>query len=185
MKRIITLSLTLIISVGAAFAQNKSEKPKKEKTPKAAKATKVPKSKPCKAIIANLTSGTVNGVKPAATMAEVKKKLPCFTGDTEEGGAFNCGGGVFYLNNDIYFYTGRDYIEIRSNFKGKTTPSVLGVYRDELKSKLGEPDVVLEGGRVWLYKRPFGTLRINFNADDLCIEIGLHSVPPAEVQLCE
>lgn len=185
MKRIITLSLTLIISIGAAFAQNVAEKPKKEKAPKAAKATKAPKIKPCKPITANLTSGTVNGLKPTAAMAEVKKKLPCFTGDTEEGGDFNCGGGVFYLNNDIYFYTGRDYVEIRSNFKGKTSPSVLGIYRDELKSKLGEPDVVLDGGRVWLYKRPYGTLRINFNPDDLCVEIAMHAVPPAQVKLCE
>ena len=37
-----------------------------------------------------------------------------------------CGGGVFYKAQDIYFYTGRDYVEIGPKFKGKLSWPLMG-----------------------------------------------------------
>lgn len=176
MKKIIC-GLLLLSSFTVAFSQNTGKVKDR--------ADGKPKVKPCKKIQVNLTSGTVNGVKPTALMDVVKKKLPCYTGESEEGEVFNCGGGVFYLNDDIYFYTGRDYIEIREKFTGKTEPSLLGTYRDEVKSILGVPDKEIDGGRILIYKKAYGALRVVFNMDDKCVEIGIHAVAPADVKLCE
>ena len=176
MKKIIC-GLLLVCSFTVAFSQNDGKAKDR--------ADGKPKVKACKKIQANLISGTVNGVKPTALMEAVKKKLPCFTGESEENDFANCGGGVFYLNDDIYFYTGRDYIEIREKFTGKTEPSLLGTYRDEVKSILGVADKEIDGGRVLIYKKTYGALRVVFNMDDKCVEIGIHAVAPADVQLCE
>ncbi len=50
----------------------------------------------------NLKRGTVNKLKLTASQDEVKAALPCSTGDTEECSDFNCGGGVFFLNNSFF-----------------------------------------------------------------------------------
>ncbi|UPT66056.1 MAG: hypothetical protein M0D57_16400 [Sphingobacteriales bacterium JAD_PAG50586_3] len=139
----------------------------------------------CDNIIADLYTGRVNGLKPTTSMSAVKKKLPCFTGESTEGGNVNCGGGVFYLNNDIYFYTGRNYIELRDKFSGRTEPALLGTQRRDAVTKLGVADIEIDGGRVLIYKKPYGSLRLLFNMEGRCIEIGIHDSSPDKVELCE
>lgn len=139
----------------------------------------------CPELIADLSTGRVNGLKPSSSMSTVKKKLPCFTGESEEGLAANCGGGIFYLNNDIYFYTGRNYIEIRNKFSGRTEPELLGTSRDDVLYTYGEADVKVDGGRVLIYKKSYGALRLVFNMEGRCVEIGIHSDSPTKVLLCE
>lgn len=177
MKRIIAT-----VVLGCFFIPAIAQKPIKTKTttePAALVATE------CDNIIADFTTGRVNGLKPTASMSSVKKKLPCFTGESTEGGNVNCGGGVFYLNHDIYFYTGRNYIEIRDKFAGRTEPPLLGISRKDITTKLGAADIEIDGGRVLIYKKPYGSLRLLFNMDGRCIEIGIHSSSPEKVELCE
>lgn len=64
-------------------------------------------------------------------MEKVKEKFPFFTGATEDGAGYNCGGGVFFLDHDFYFYTGRDYLEIRNDFRAKASMSLLGETKAE------------------------------------------------------
>ncbi len=71
----------------------------------------------CGAIELNLAKGTLNGLSPNDAPEHIKKLLPCFTGETEEGSSYNEGGGVFFRDHDFYFYTHRDYIELRTGFK--------------------------------------------------------------------
>jgi hypothetical protein len=177
MKRIIAIVLFV-----SAFAVAHAQTGEKVKNDKAEVKSKV---KDCRKISANLNSGTVNGLKPTALPADVKKKLPCFTGESAEGGNINCGGGVFYLNNDIYFYTGRDYIEMRGSFSGTTSPSVLGFTRDELVILFGKADRVVDGGRVLIYTKPYGSLRLVFNMEGRCAEVGIHAVTPDKIEMCE
>lgn len=80
----------------------------------------------CDVLFCDFKKGTLNGLNGQASMDEVKRQLPCFTGETEEGSSYNCGGGVFYLDHTFFFYTGRDYIEIRKGFQGKSSIEVLG-----------------------------------------------------------
>jgi len=181
MKKAVTIAFILLLAM-AGYAQDVAKKPKKEKPVKAAKPAT---AKPCTNLTVNLKAGTIKGLKATARMSTIKKKLPCFTGDTEEGSAMNCGGGVFYLNDDFYFYSGRNYIEIRSKFTGAVSPMVLGVTRTGVKDLLGMPDKQLMYGRIWLYKMPYGTLRLNFSIEEGCVEIGIHAASPAEVKLCE
>lgn len=50
----------------------------------------------CPFITADLKKGTVNMLSPLVSPEQVKLKLPCFTGESEENGPMNCGGGVFF-----------------------------------------------------------------------------------------
>lgn len=94
----------------------------------------------CEHLYVDLQKGTLNGLTPADSMGRIKKELPCFTGDTQEGSAFNYGGGVFYHNHDFYFYTHRDYLEVRADYKGKLSNSLyLGrSTRKEVEDKMGK-----------------------------------------------
>lgn len=96
---------------------------------------------PCGQLELDFEKGTLNGVGGAATMEEVKQFFPCFTGDTEENTeGSNCGGGVFFLDHDFFFYTGRDYINVRGRFKGQMTTPILGKTSSDALSAMGEPD---------------------------------------------
>ncbi|HEX6042728.1 hypothetical protein, partial [Longimicrobium sp.] len=110
----------------------------------------------CARLAFDLRGGTLNGVAPTASMDEVKRRLPCSTGETEEGGPFNFGGGVFFLDHDFYFYTHRDYIEVRSRFPGTVTPDVLGKDVREAARLLGPSVRVLAGRQSLLFATAYG-----------------------------
>lgn len=80
----------------------------------------------CKPLTVDVRAGTVNGLGPATPLAKVRKRLPCFTGLTDEGALYNYGGGVFYGNQNLYFYTYLRFIEIREPFNGSMEPRVFG-----------------------------------------------------------
>lgn len=123
----------------------------------------------CKKLKANLKKGTLNGVNASADMNKVKAKFPCFTGDTEEGSGFNCGGGVFFLNHDFYFYTHRDYIEIRDDFQGEISDAVMGLNEKQLKEKMGTPakKEILGSSTFLQFKRKWGVLVFVLNNDNV------------------
>ena len=100
----------------------------------------------------NLKRGTVNKLKLTASQDEVKAALPFSSGDTGEGSDFNCGGGVFFLTNSFFFYTGKDHVEFREKFKGKLSVAVLGVAKSVAiaKLKLGKPMYAVKAKEVEL-----------------------------------
>jgi hypothetical protein len=143
----------------------------------------------------DLQAGTLNGLRPSASMEEVKEKLPCFSGESEEGADYNCGGGVFFLNHEVFFYTHRDYLEIRDGFAGVLSEELMHQPADEIRAMLGKPDRIptppddlFEGYQAathWLYKRKFGTLRVSFDPQTGFVNrIGIHSRPVKEVEIC-
>src|SRR5215510_4264215 len=73
----------------------------------------------CASLYVDILDGKVNGIKPTITIPELEEKLPCFTSADEEQGNSKCGGGVYYKDKDLYFYTKRDYVEIGEKFQGK------------------------------------------------------------------
>ena len=138
----------------------------------------------------DLEKGLVNGLKPTMTMDSLKRMMPFYTSETEENPDYNCGGGVFYLNNDVYFYTGRDYIEIRTEFNGKMSHDILNHNIQEVTRQLGKPDDQVKPGgddesiMVVYYKKPYGCLRLNYNISTGNIyEIGIHSKPILESKM--
>jgi hypothetical protein len=96
----------------------------------------------CPTFNVDILDGTVNGtILPGSTVGQIKLKFPCFTSFEEEGTTAKCGGGVFYKDKDISFYTTRDYIEIGPAFKGKLSIPLMGAARTGLFKMLGSPQI--------------------------------------------
>jgi len=95
----------------------------------------------CPDFYVDILDGTVNGLKPSYTQNEIKEKFPCFTSAVEESQEAKCGGGIFFKDKDIFFYTKRKYVEIGPKFIGKTSMPILGTKRGSLFTKFGNPAV--------------------------------------------
>ena len=139
------------------------------------------KSGQCDQLFLDFKTGKLNGLSASASMEEVKKAFPCFTGETKEGSEFNCGGGVFMLKHDFYFYTHADCIEVRKDFKGKMSKPVFNVRKNELISLVGTPDNIFkhelkfsdEVIYVYQYAKKWGTLSF-IEKEGKITEIDLH-----------
>jgi hypothetical protein len=115
----------------------------------------------CPDIYVDVLNGTVNDLKPSATQVEIKDKFPCFTSAEDETADAKCGGGVFFKDKDLYFYTKRDYAEVGPKFIGKTSIPILGTKRNSLFSKLGNPKIKDD---LWdAYEMQYGTLILHFD----------------------
>ena len=115
----------------------------------------------CPDFYVNILDGTVNDIKPDYTPNEIKEKFPCFTSAEEESNDVKCGGGVYFKDKDIFFYTKRDYIEIGPKFLGKTSILLLGTKRNSLFRSLGNPKMKDD---LWdAYQMQYGTLVLHFD----------------------
>ena len=145
-------------------------------------------SKKCPPLKLDLVTGKLNGLLPSATQAQVKKKLPCFTGDTKDGENFNCGGGVFYLKNDCFFYTGKDFIEIRSKFKGTISTPLLGKSEADATTALKmevERTVTDESGtsKYNFYATKYGCIVVCIEEEKVS-KIAVYDIAAGDVELC-
>ncbi|NJO01655.1 MAG: hypothetical protein HC880_08155, partial [Bacteroidia bacterium] len=144
----------------------------------------------CENLYLDLEKGTLNGLPMNASQKDVRSALPCFTGDSPDGAEYNCGGGVFYLNHDFYFYSGQDYIEVRKNFRGELSQSILDKTTAEIEALLGFPERS-EEVKKWdgtqrihyFYPRKYGCLSLVF-INRKVHKVALHSTSIQETQLC-
>ena len=139
----------------------------------------------CDDLVFDAVRGTLNGLSPSCTQDAVKRVLPCSTGSTPDGSDFNYGGGVFFLNHDFFFYTGRDFIEVRSRFTGRETEHLLGLDKQSVTARLGKPQTEYASGQVWLFQKPYGCLRVEFGSDAGTLrvnQLGAHLVACSRVQ---
>lgn len=125
-----------------------------------AKAQLVAKSK-CDAFIVDILDGKVNGLKANARFDEIKEKFPCFSATEPEGSQAKCGGSIFYKDRDVYFFTDRDYIEIKEKFQGKFTTPIMGLARNSLFKLLGNPKIKDDSWDA--YQMAYGTLVLHYN----------------------
>ena len=95
----------------------------------------------CPAFSVDVLGGRVNELPINSTVGQIKLKLPCFTTAEDESASAKCGGGVFFKDKDVYFFTSRDYIEIGPNFKGKLSIPLMGASRTGLFKWLGNPKI--------------------------------------------
>ena len=115
----------------------------------------------CPYFYVDILNGTVNEIKPNYTPNEIKEKFPCFTSAVEESNDAKCGGGIFFKDKDIYFYTKRDYIEIGPKFVGKTSILLLGTKRNSLFKSLGNPKMKDD---LWdAFEMQYGTLVLHYD----------------------
>jgi hypothetical protein len=115
----------------------------------------------CADFYVDVLNGTVNDIKPNTTFNEIKEKFPCFTSVEEETSEAKCGGGLFFKDKDISFYTKRKYIEVGPKFMGKTSIPLLGTKRNSLFKSLGNPKMKDD---LWdAYEMQYGTLILHYD----------------------
>ena len=137
----------------------------------------------CDNLYFDLEKGSLNGYGPDISQKKIMEKLPCFTGNAEDGSDFTCGGGVFYHDHGFFFYTGWDYIEVREGFKGKISHDLLGKSRKDVETIYGVPDRIEEDKSVYFYKTDYGSVRFVFKWDTIA-EIAVYNVKPQKAKLC-
>lgn len=115
----------------------------------------------CPDFYVDILNGTVNGVKPNNTPNEIKEAFPCFTSAVDESNDAKCGGGIYFKDKDISFYTKRDYVEVGPKFIGRTSFPLLGTRRGSLFGKLGNPKIKDD---LWdAYETQYGTLVLHYD----------------------
>lgn len=149
-----------------------------------------------KTLFLDLKNGSMSGIKPNASFEEIKSSLTCFTGESEEGVDHNCGGGIYYLNHGFYFYSHRDYVEVRTDYTGGISQDLLEKTKDEILDMFGKPDRIpkyqnnpdlswYQPNVHYLYNRQYGALRITFEPENMtCTIIAVHSKTPEEIEIC-
>ncbi|HVS95258.1 MAG TPA: hypothetical protein VHE54_02200 [Puia sp.] len=137
-------------------------------------------------ITVDVLNGTVNGLKPSTTQNEIKEAFPCFTGAEDEGSSAKCGGGVYFKDKDLYFYTLRKYIEVGPKFTGRTSIKLLGAKRGSLFNQLGNPKVKDD---LWdAYETQYGTLVLHYDVAGPNGKIKyfqMSTLPSEALNLCE
>ena len=142
------------------------------------------KPKPaCGAFVVDVLRGTVNGASANFTIGQIKEKLPCPTSEEEESKTAKCGGGIFYKDNDVYFYTQRNYIEIGPAFKGQFSLPVMKSKRGSLYNRLGGPK--LKDADWDAYQTQYGTLVLFYNKASVVNKIVITTYSTDELDLCK
>jgi hypothetical protein len=137
----------------------------------------------CPAFEVDLLNGKVNGLKPDVVHAMFKEKFPCFTKADDENSTSKCGGGLYYSDKGISFFTGRDYVELSPTFKGKLTPALFNLSRTSLFNTLGHPKMKDD---TWdAYQMQYGTLILYFNKANKVTKIQFSTKTTDAIQLCD
>ncbi|MGZ8557266.1 MAG: hypothetical protein ACXWWC_02990 [Chitinophagaceae bacterium] len=137
----------------------------------------------CPAFIVDILDGKVNDMRSTATVGQIKEKLTCFTSAEEEAATAKCGGGVFYKDRDIYFYTARDYVEIGPKFKGKLTVPLMGASRSNLFKWLGNPKI--KDVNWDAFTTSYGILILYYTKAGKVNKIQFSTRSTETIQLCE
>lgn len=138
----------------------------------------------CKDINVDLLDGIINKtLLPTSTVGQIKLNLPCFTSFEEEGTSAKCGGGVFFKDKDIYFYTTRDYIEIGPAFKGKLSLPLIGAPRNGLFKLLGSPQI--KDVKWDAFQTSYGILILYYNSALRVNKIQFSKMSANTIKLCE
>ncbi len=132
----------------------------------------------------DILNGIVNkAILPNSTIGQIKQNLPCFTSSEEEGTTAKCGGGVFYKDKDIYFYTSRDYIEIGPAFKGTLSLPLMGASRNGLFKMLGSPQI--KDVHWDAFQTSYGILILYYNSASKVDKIQFSTKTANTILLCE
>ena len=137
----------------------------------------------CGTFVVDIINGKVNNIKPDFPIPEIKEKLPCFTSAEDEVAGSKCGGGVFFKDRDIYFYTERDYIEIGEKFKGQLSIPLMGAPRSTLFKWLGNPKLKDDTWDAFVMN--YGTLVLHYNAAGKVKLIQFSTKGTEDLKLCE
>jgi hypothetical protein len=137
----------------------------------------------CPAFKIDVLKGLLNeGINPASSIGEIKKTFPCYSEITAENTGTKC-SGVYYKDKGIYFFTDRDYIEIRSNFKGKLSLPLMGASRNSLFKTLGYPKIKDIGWDA--FQTAYGTLVLYYSKAGKINKLQISNKTTQTLKLCE
>jgi len=140
------------------------------------------KTKPkCDPFVVDVLDGKVNEVHADFTKGQIEKKLPCFT--SEEPETTKCGGTIVYKDQDVKFFTGRNYVELGPNFKGKLNIPLMGGKRGSFFKWLGLPKMKDDSWDA--FQTQYGCLILYYNAASKVRMIRFSSKTTDEINLCE
>lgn len=137
----------------------------------------------CGVLTVDVYKGWINEVKPNADPEYMKTKLPCFTSFVKESNAVACGGGVYFDDKGIRFYTQRDYIVITDKFKGKFTAPVLGVKKAAMFAKYGNPK--LKDANWEAYQMAYGIMVVYYNKAGVINKVIISTKSTEEIDVCD
>lgn len=137
----------------------------------------------CPSITVNILDGKVNNLLPTYTVGQIRERLPCYTSAEDESASAKCGGGVFYKDKDIYFYTSRDYVEIGPKFKGKLSLPLMGAGRNSLFKWLGNPKI--KDAKWDAFTMSYGILILYYDKANKVNKIQFSTQGAETIQLCE
>jgi len=137
----------------------------------------------CPDFYVDILDGKVSGLKASAQDYDIKKAFPCFTSAEPNGSTVKCGGGVFYKDRDISFFTDRDYIQIGDKFKGKLSIPVMGAKRGSFFNSLGNPKMKDENWDAW--QMSYGILILYYNKLGKVNLIRMSTMGMDNISLCE
>ncbi|MEO8768440.1 MAG: hypothetical protein ABI402_00075 [Ferruginibacter sp.] len=137
----------------------------------------------CPEMIVNIQEGSVNKIQPNISSALIEKTFPCYTSMEPEGDSSKCGGLISFSDKDIYFYTGRDYIEIGEKFKGKLSIPLLGAVRADLFKWLGYPKIK---DITWdAFQTAYGVLIVYYDKSGKINKIQMSTKSTDSIKLCQ
>ncbi len=137
----------------------------------------------CPTITVDLLAGKVNEMEPDFTQGQIKKALPCFTSEEAESATAKCGGGIYYKDKDLIFFTARNYVEIGPKFKGKLSIPVMGASRSGLFKWLGHPTIKEASWDA--FTTAYGILILYYSKANKVVKIQFSSETSATINLCE
>lgn len=140
-------------------------------------------TKLCPEFTVNILEGNVNGIEPNHSAAIVKKEFPCYTSEIPEADSSRCGGIVAYQDKDIYFYTGRDYIQVGPKFKGKMSLPLMGAARSSLFRTLGHASIKDAGWDA--FQTQYGILILHYSPAGKVNLIQFSKKSAETIKLCE
>ncbi|MEO9005119.1 MAG: hypothetical protein ABI288_10295 [Ginsengibacter sp.] len=138
----------------------------------------------CPDINIDILGGSINkNIFPTSTVGQIKLNIPCFTSFQEDTTTAGCGGNVMYKDKDVYFYTGRDYVEIGPAFKGKLSIPLIGASRNDLFKWLGAPQIK---DITWdAFQTQYGILILYYDKDNKVNKIQFSTQTANTIHLCE
>ena len=137
----------------------------------------------CPEFVVDILDGRIGELDPRSTIGQIKAKYPCYTKLEIESDSAWCGGGIFYKDRDLYFYTGRDYVEIGPAFKGKLTLPLMGAARGSFFKTLGNPMIKDTGWDA--YQTAYGMLLLYFNKSNKVNKIRFSTEKAGSIRLCD
>lgn len=136
----------------------------------------------CSTFVIDILHGKLNGIEPDFTPGEIKKGLPCFTSIEAEDSS-KCGGIISYKDKDVYFYTGRNYVEVREKFKGSLSIPLMGSARGGSFKWLGNP--AMKDTNWDAYQTSYGILILYYNKANKVNKIQFSTETTNTINLCE